>query len=225
LKEIKGLKGSVCLRYASLITLLLLRFFLKFNQDALIVTIPIISYYVFDWAAGLRTCIILSALGLAALLTNYLIRKIDFYMYDRAMLLGSLFACSVGVLMVIDVVNRGVMAVYVVGFFLTFVGIELMEIPLTILIAKTTPAYQIKNFWNSSFLVTFLGTAGRFFGCFFVAAIGLLHPPIDEISNYIFIPIFAILLLLFILTNCTYEQLKSSVFYHTLLVEENTTHR
>lgn len=52
-----------------------------------------------------------------------------------------------------------------VGFVITFIGIEIMEVVITALMAKFTPPNLIRGLLNPSFLLTFAGTIGRTLGC------------------------------------------------------------
>ena len=53
-----------------------------------------------------------------------------------------------------------------IGFALTYIGIEIMEFAITTLTAKLTPPNLMKGIYNPSFLLTIAGTIGRTIGCF-----------------------------------------------------------
>jgi hypothetical protein len=53
-----------------------------------------------------------------------------------------------------------------IGFSLTYIGIEIMEFAITTLTAKLTPPNLMKGIFNPSFLLTIAGTVGRTIGCF-----------------------------------------------------------
>jgi hypothetical protein len=96
-----------------------------------------------------------------------------------------------------------------VGFAITFIGIEIMEVAVTTLTAKFTPPNLTKGFLNPSFLLTFAGTLGRTIGCLSITIANLWHKVDQEnfehITNYTYFPIFIIFMALFVITNCIYE--------------------
>jgi len=53
----------------------------------------------------------------------------------------------------------------IAGFIITFIGIEIMDYPITALTAKFTPPHLGKGILNPSFLLTFAATFGRTIGC------------------------------------------------------------
>lgn len=52
-----------------------------------------------------------------------------------------------------------------IGFAITYIGIEIMEFSVTALTARLTPPNLLKGIFNPSFLLTFAGTIGRVIGC------------------------------------------------------------
>ena len=57
------------------------------------------------------------------------------------------------------------MVFHLLGFAITYIGIEIMEVAITTLTAKLTPPNLLKGPFNPSFLLTFTGTIGRTLGC------------------------------------------------------------
>lgn len=57
------------------------------------------------------------------------------------------------------------MILHMIGFVITYIGIEIMEVAITALTAKFTPPNLLKGNLNPSFLLTFAGTIGRTIGC------------------------------------------------------------
>lgn len=95
-----------------------------------------------------------------------------------------------------------------IGFGITFIGIEIMEVCITALVAKFTPPHLLKGLLNPSFLLTFAGTVGRTIGFLTItlADLGKVeHDSFDHITNYTFTPMLVIYLVLFIITNCIYD--------------------
>ena len=54
---------------------------------------------------------------------------------------------------------------YMVGFVLTYLSIESMELPLVFLAAKFSPSALEKGDFNSNYVMTTTGTIGKFLGC------------------------------------------------------------
>ena len=112
-----------------------------------------------------------------------------------------------------------------VGFAITFMGIEIMEVAVTTLTAKYTPPNLHKGYLNPSFLITFAGTLGKTFGCLTITLADLVarwrvqEETFKHITNYTYMPILGIFLVLFIITNCIYEQLKSVSFHQFQMLD------
>ena len=121
-----------------------------------------------------EVCIVYSMMGIVAMFVNNILWNFDVQYQDRGILLFSLFASSFGVFFQIDMINQSSLVLHVVGFAITFVGIEIMEFAITTLTAKLTPPHLMKGSLNPSFLLTFAGLIGRTLGCFSISLVDLV---------------------------------------------------
>ncbi|CDW89208.1 major facilitator superfamily [Stylonychia lemnae] len=227
LRQISELRGFWS-RYGSYIILLILKFMQKVTQDALIVILPVLiaistnAQLPLGFPSLSFVCLIYSAMGIMALFINLVVSRLDLQYQDRSILLISLFAASFGIFFQIDIINQGSLVLHMVGFTITFIGIEIMEVAIAALTAKFTPPNLQKGLMNPSFLLTFAGTIGRTIGCLAITLADIgneAQQSFEHITNYTFAPMIGIYLVLFITTNCIYEQLKSVSFHQFQLLD------
>lgn len=112
-------------------------------------------------------------MGIVALFINRLIGRFDVQFKDRNILLFSLFAASFGIFFQIDFINQGSIILHSIGFTITFIGIEILDVAITTLASKFTPPNLVRGVFNPSFLLTFAGTIGRTLGCFSITLANL----------------------------------------------------
>eukprot|EP00347_Sterkiella_histriomuscorum_P006843 403351220 len=178
LKEITELQGF-WQKYGSYMIIVTLKFMQK-----LPLTFPNLSY----------VCFIYSAMGITALFVNMIVQRLDLQYQDRSILLVSLFAACFGLFFQIDLVNQGSLILQMIGFSVTFIGIEIMEVAIAALTAKFTPPNLQRGNLNPSFLLTFAGTIGRTLGCLIITLTDLGRvdqSELDNVTNYTFIPMLA----------------------------------
>lgn len=61
-----------------------------------------------------------------------------------------------------------------IGFTITYIGIEIMDVAITALISKFTPPNIIRGAFNPSFLLTVFGNIGRMFGNLTITLCGVV---------------------------------------------------
>ena len=64
---------------------------------------------------------------------------------------------------------------FTIGFMISFIATEMMEVAITNLTANVVPPHLYRSRFNPSFMLTFTGLVGRFIGC-------MLLPVIDYLS-------------------------------------------
>mmetsp|Transcript_26889 Transcript_26889/g.25944 ORF Transcript_26889/g.25944 Transcript_26889/m.25944 type:complete len:181 (+) Transcript_26889:2070-2612(+) len=162
----------------------------------------------------LVVCSVYALMGIIVLLINKIMTLVGYRFMDRNILLFSIFASLFGIFFQIDLINKGLISAHIIGFSISFIGIEIMDVPMGQLIAKVAPVHTMRGYFNPSFTVTIASTLGRSIGCLSITLADISHviggTHLQSIANYTFIPLFMMYLTLFLISICSYQQFKSS---------------
>ncbi len=63
---------------------------------------------------------------------------------------------------------------YTIGFMISFIATEMMEVAITNLTANVAPSHLYRSKFNPSFMLTLIGLVGRFVGCLLLPLTDLL---------------------------------------------------
>jgi len=85
--------------------------------------------------------------------------------HATTLLMVSLGVLIIGGLIQTDYLHINKEVVFTIGFMISFIATEMMEVAITNLTSSVAPAHLYRSKFNPSFMLTFIGLIGRLIGC------------------------------------------------------------
>eukprot|EP01069_Polyplicarium_translucidae_P005044 Polyplicarium_translucidae@DN270_c0_g1_i1.p1 len=181
-------------------------FVLKLAQEAFQGAAPLVTEYFFSWTDA-TVGYLLAAIGLVVLPVNFFVGWMSSKFHDRQLQNLSLALLGVGAAMtVIFSPERFGVKTYVCGTMLLYISAQVLEAVNMGLLSKVMPKVMSRGLWNSGFLSTEAGTAGRVTGNVMISVAGAIGGVV-ALQNLIVLPCLLLVIGTFVVICWKYDSL------------------
>ena len=111
--------------------------------------------------------------------------------HAKTLLMVSLGVLILGGVIQTDYLHFNRDFIYTIGFMISFIATEMMEVAITNLTANVAPSHLYRSKFNPSFMLTLIGLLGRFLGCLLLPLTDLVFQTNEykELITYMYTPI------------------------------------
>ena len=180
---------TILWRNKALMITLAVYFLIEIADEIILSSAGLIAQSYFSWTIA-DVGGFLALLGLLVLPANYLVGQFSEHGYeDRTIIVTSQAITIVGLLLIISYWGEYTEFQFVVGTFVIFVSVAVMEGVDTSLMSKVIPPALSRGTFNSGLLAVFIGMVGKALGDCLITVIGLSA---TDLINGLYIPILII---------------------------------